>query len=72
MNLSMADSGKDVCILKINGKDETRKFLANLGFIAGVNISVVSKLNGNVIVNIKDSRVALSSTMANRIIVREG
>ena len=56
-------------IKKINGKDDVRKFLENLGFVVGMEVSVVSKICGNLIVQIKDSRVAISSEMAQKIIV---
>ncbi len=69
MPLSMVDSGSQFLIKKINGKEEVRRFLANLGFVAGAEISVVSKICGNVIVQIKDSRVAISREMAQKIIV---
>jgi ferrous iron transport protein A len=62
---------QDECLLikKINGKDDVRKFLENLGFVVGMEVSVVSKICGNLIVQIKDSRVAISSEMAQKIIV---
>lgn len=69
MPLSMADYGTEMKIKKIGGLDSTRQFLENLGFVAGSVISVVSKINGNVIVNVKQSRVAISREMANKIIV---
>lgn len=69
MPLSMLQIGETNCIKKITGKDETRKFLANLGFVEGASVTVVSELSGNMILNIKDTRIALDKTMANRIIV---
>lgn len=69
MPLSMVSSGKKMVIKQINGKDETKRFLENLGFVAGGNIIVVSEMCGNIIVNVKDTRVAISKSMANRIMV---
>jgi ferrous iron transport protein A len=69
MPLSMAHIGEKNQVKKINGKDETRKFLGNLGFIPGADVTVVSELAGNMIINVKDSRIAIDKTMANRIIV---
>jgi len=65
----MASMGEQFLIKKINGKEEVRHFLANLGFIAGAEVSLVSEISGNVIVQIKDSRVAISKEMAQKIIV---
>ena len=69
MPLSMAGVGQKQQVKKINGKDETKKFLANLGFVEGSEIMVVSELSGNMIIDVKSSRVAIDKTMANRIIV---
>ena len=69
MPLSMARMGEAVTIGKITGRDEVRQHLAELGFVVGSEITVVSEMGGNVIVQVKDSRVALDKTMANRIIV---
>ena len=69
MPLSMVSQGDDFLIKKINGKEEVRRFLENLGFVAGAQVSVVSEISGNVIVQIKDSRVAISKEMAQKIIV---
>ena len=54
MPLSMAKEGEPVVIKKVGGKDETRQFLENLGFVAGGTVTVVSEINGNLIVNVKD------------------
>ena len=59
MPLSMAKEGEPVVIKKVGGKDETRQFLENLGFVAGGTVTVVSEINGNLIVNVKESRVAI-------------
>jgi Fe2+ transport system protein A len=69
MMLSMAKIGETVTIKKITGKDDTRRFLANLGFIEGVDLRIVSELNGDMIINIKESRIALGKSMGNRVIV---
>lgn len=67
--LSMASQGEPVIIKKIGGKQETKKFLETLGFVVGGTVTVVSEINGNMIVNVKDSRVAIGKDMANKIIV---
>lgn len=69
MPLSMIKAGETGIIKKIGGKEEVRRFLENLGFVAGGEVTVVSEINGNMIVNIKDSRVAIGKDMANRIMV---
>lgn len=69
MPLTMAEIGKPQYIKQINGKDDTRRFLENLGFTSGGKIVVISKMSGNLIVNVKDVRVAISKVMANRIIL---
>lgn len=69
MPLSMVKEGEPNIIKKIGGKEETRKFLENLGFVTGGTVTVVSQIGGNLIVNIKDSRVAIGKDMANRIMV---
>jgi ferrous iron transport protein A len=66
----MANTGSEIYVDAINGKDETRKFLENLGFVKGAKISVITEISGNLIINVKDTRVAVSRAMANRIIVR--
>ncbi len=69
MPLTMAQSGEVMLIQKINGKDDTKRFLESLGFVVGGNVTVVTEASGNMIVNVKDTRVAISKTMANRIMV---
>jgi len=69
MPLTMVKLGETNFIKKITGKDETRKFLARLGFVEGESVTVVSELSGNMILSIKDTRVALDKNMASRIIV---
>lgn len=69
MPLSMVREGQLNTIKKVGGKEETRRFLENLGFVVGGNVTVVSEINGNMIVNVKDSRVAIGKDMANKIMV---
>ena len=69
MPLSMVKTGEENIIKKVGGKEETRKFLENLGFVVGSAVTVVSEINGSIIVNVKDSRVAIGRDMANRIMV---
>ena len=69
MPLSMVGDGEEFLIKKISGKEEVRRFLENLCFVAGAQVSLVSKIGGNVIVQVKDSRVAISREMAQKIIV---
>ena len=69
MPLTFAPQGQEVSIKKITGKDETRRFLESLGFVTGGSVTVISSMGGNVILHVKDSRIALDKSMANRIIV---
>ena len=69
MPLTMASIGEANTIRKVGGNEETKRFLENLGFVAGAEITVVSAIGGNVIVNIKDSRVAINQEMARHIMV---
>ena len=69
MPLTMLSVGESETIKRITGKDETRKFLANLGFVEGEKVTVVSTLNGKLILGVKDSRIALDHSLANRIMV---
>lgn len=69
MPISFADIGKECVIKKIGGSPETKKHLENLGFTVGGNATVISTLGGNIIVKIKESRVAIDSTMANKILI---
>ncbi len=71
MPLTMAPNGVQTRIKKINGRDETKRFLENLGFVEGAFLTVISELGGNMIINIKDTRIAIDKTMANRIIVEQ-
>ncbi|WP_369293186.1 FeoA family protein [Clostridium boliviensis] len=69
MPLTMVKAGEPNVIRKIGGKEETRRFLENLGFVTGGVVTVVSEISGNMIVNVKDSRVAIGKDMANKIMV---
>ena len=69
MPLTMANMGETVTVRKITGRDEVRQHLAELGFVVDSAVTVVSRMAGNLIVQVKDSRVALDKTMANRIMV---
>ena len=69
MPLIMANTGETNIVRKVGGSEETRRFLENLGFVAGTEIEVLSAIGGNVIVNIKDSRVAINKDMARHIMV---
>ncbi|MDE6020786.1 MAG: ferrous iron transport protein A [Ruminococcus sp.] len=69
MPLTFANAGKENIIKKVGGNPETRKFLENLGFVAGAAVTVISEIGGNVIVNIKESRVAVSKEMACKIMI---
>ena len=67
MPLSMAKPGETVTVRHVTGKDEVRQHLKELGFVAGTEVTVISGLSGSLIVQVKDSRVALDRSMANRI-----
>ncbi len=69
MPLSVVSEGESYEIKRVGGKEETRKFLEELGFVVGAIVIVVSRINGNLIVNVKDSRVAIGKDMANKIMV---
>lgn len=69
MPLSMANAGETVTIHKITGKDEIRQHLAELGFVVDGTVTIVSKIAGNLILQVKDSRIALDKSMASRIII---
>ena len=69
MPLSMVNAGEPSVVRKVGGKEETRRFLENLGFVNGAQVTIVSAANGNMIINVKDSRVAIGKDMANKIMV---
>ncbi len=66
--LAMVSGGETVKVLSIRGKDEVQRFLRNLGFIEGAEVTVISELGGNVIVSVKGTRVAVSKSMATRVV----
>ena len=67
--LVLADAGEEQVIKKIGGNDEVKHHLENLGFTVGATVTVVNSLSGNIIVKVKESRVALNEEMARKIIV---
>jgi ferrous iron transport protein A len=67
--LTYADPGEDNVILKVSGKPEVKKHLEDMGFTAGSIIRVVSSVNGNLIVNVKDTKVALDKELATKIMI---
>ncbi|MCC8074203.1 MAG: ferrous iron transport protein A [Clostridiales bacterium] len=69
MPLLYADMGQEVTIKKVGGNPEVRAHLSDLGFVAGGNVTVISSLGGNLIVNVKETRVAISKEMAGKIMV---
>ena len=69
MPLTMATMGEVNKIVKVGGNEETRRFLENLGFVAGTEITVVSSIGGKLIGNVKDSRIAVNEDMARHIVI---
>ena len=69
MPLTMMTIGESNVIRRVSGNEETRRFLENLGFVVGTKIEVLSSLGGNVIVNVKDSRVAINRDIAKHIMI---
>lgn len=69
MPLTMSKIGESNIIKKVVGKEETKKFLESLGFVIGSTVTIVSDNGGNIIVNVKESRVAVSKEMALKIMV---
>ena len=69
MPLSMVKKGEANIIKRVGGKEEVRKFLGNIGFVVGAAVTVISEVKGNMIVEGKDSRVAIGKDMANKIMV---
>ena len=69
MPLTFVKAGETSSIRKIGGQEECKRFLEGLGFVTGSPVTVISEIAGNLIVNVKDSRVAISREMANRIYV---
>ena len=69
MPLLLAGVGEDNIIRKVGGNQETKKHLEDLGFVVGGTVTVVSEMNGNLIVKVKDSRVAISRELAGKIMI---
>ena len=69
MPLTLMSPGEDAIIQRIGGKPEVKKHLENLGFVVGGNVSVINTIGGNLIVNVKEARVAISREMAQKIMV---
>ena len=69
MPLALANIGEENTIKKIGGSPEVKKHLENLGFVVGGIVTVITALGGNVIVNVKDARVAISEEMARKIMI---
>ena len=69
MPLTIEKTGIINQIKKVGGREETRRFLESLGFVTGGQVTVISEISGNVIVNVKESRVAISREMANKIYI---
>ena len=70
MPLYMSLLNEEKEILKINGKDNVKRHLGNLGLVVGNSVTVISKLNGNIILKVNDTKIALDKSLANRIIVK--
>ena len=71
MPLTMLNPGESASIVRVGGNEETKRFLENLGFVAGSEVKVISSNEGNIIAQIKESRVAVSKGIANKIMVQE-
>ncbi len=69
MPLTMANIGEENIIKKVGGNSETKKFLESLGFVSGGTVTIINEINGNLIVNVKESRVAVSKEMALKIMI---
>ena len=69
MPLNLANVGEENIIKRIGGKPEVKKHLEDLGFVAGSSVTIISALGGNIIVNVKETRVAISEEMARKIMV---
>lgn len=69
MPLAMAKTGEENSIKKVGGRDETRQFLSKLGLIPGTRVTVITENSGNMIVSVKESRVAISREMARKIMI---
>ncbi len=69
MPLMLAEEGEENIIRKVGGSQEMKKHLEDMGFVAGGSVTVISRINGNLIVNVKDTRVAISREMAQKIMI---
>ena len=69
MSLAFMKPGDSGVVRRVGGSDEVKRFLANLGFVDGSQVTVVSEIHGDLIVNVKDSRIAINKEMASRIMV---
>ena len=69
MPLTLATEGEEQIIRRIGGTTEVKRHLENLGFVAGGRVTIISEIGGNLIVNVKDSRVALSKELAQKVMV---
>ena len=69
MPLTLANTGESNIIKRIGGNHEVKKHLENLGFVVGGNVQVINRLGGNVIVNVKEARIAISEEMAQKIMI---
>jgi len=69
MPLALADAGKENIIKKVGGSQEVRQHLKELGFVEGSTVTIITALNGNVIVKVKESRIAISDEMARKIMI---
>lgn len=69
MPLTLTNVGEEAIIKKVGGKPELKKHLENLGFVVGGNVTVISTIGGNLIVNVKEARIAISKEMASKILV---
>lgn len=69
MPLTMAGEGATTSIKRVTGKEEVRRHLESMGFVPGADITIITINGGNVIVNVKESRVAISKEMANKIMI---
>ncbi|MBQ1771137.1 MAG: ferrous iron transport protein A [Clostridia bacterium] len=69
MPLALADIGEENIIKRVGGSPETKKHLENLGFVVGGTVTIITSMAGNIIVNVKDTRVAINEEMARKIMV---
>ncbi len=69
MPITLANQGEAMMIMRVGGSQEVKKHLADLGFVPGAEIKIITEIGGNLIVNVKESRVAISKEMAGKIMV---